>query len=188
MPPLSALSPLITSYGYFLLFPLAVVEGPIVTVIAALLASQGYLNVFFVYLTVVAADLAGDLLFYSLGRWNASLVRRHGHWIGLTEERLAKADVYHSKHRRKFLVFSKTVHGIGVAGLVTAGILKMPYWKYFRTCLWVSLVQCAVFTLIGYFLGGAYATVHTYLNVLAAFGVVAAVLVAAGVFIYKKSQ
>jgi membrane protein DedA with SNARE-associated domain len=46
--------------GLLLLFPLAVVEGPIVTVIAAYLASLGYLNIFAVFAVVVAADLVGD--------------------------------------------------------------------------------------------------------------------------------
>ncbi len=59
---------LVATYGIVILAPLAVVEGPIVTVIAAYLVSQGILELWAVLVCVILADLLGDSLFYWLGR------------------------------------------------------------------------------------------------------------------------
>ena len=53
---------LVTAYGLIVLTPLAIVEGPIVTIIAASLAGQGLLSLKAVFVCVVLADLVGDSL------------------------------------------------------------------------------------------------------------------------------
>ena len=53
---------LLNAYGIAILAPLAIIEGPIVTVIAAWLASLGLLNLWEVLICVILADLVGDSL------------------------------------------------------------------------------------------------------------------------------
>lgn len=57
MPSLDAALQLIQAHGVWILLPLSVLEGPIVTVIAAYLAQHGYMNVLAVYLVCVLGDL-----------------------------------------------------------------------------------------------------------------------------------
>jgi membrane protein DedA with SNARE-associated domain len=52
---------LLEQYGYVFLFLIAVGEGPIITIVGAFLASQGYFNVFAVYAVIASGDLTGDL-------------------------------------------------------------------------------------------------------------------------------
>ena len=59
-------------YGYAALLPLAIIEGPAVTVFAAFLAAQGVFDVVVVYAIVVLGDLVGDVLHYAVGRWAAA--------------------------------------------------------------------------------------------------------------------
>ena len=59
-------------YGYAALLPLAIIEGPAVTVFAAFLAAQGVFDVVGVYAIVVLGDLVGDVLHYAVGRWAAA--------------------------------------------------------------------------------------------------------------------
>ena len=47
-------------YKYFILFPVMVIEGPIITIIAGFLSSLELLNPFLVYVVVVIADLTGS--------------------------------------------------------------------------------------------------------------------------------
>ena len=164
MPSLPTIITLLSHYGYILLFPIAIIEGPIVTVIAAFLASQGYMNLLGIYAVVIAADIAGDFLFYALGRWNMPFIKKHGHYLGVTEQKIKKAEEYYLKHHHKSIIISKTIHGLGVVGLVAAGALKVPYPRFFRIALAVSLVQSAIFVLIGFFLGHAYSTIGKYLG------------------------
>ena len=66
---LETVTALIAKNGLAIVAPIAVLEGPIVTVIAAWLASRGLLDVWSVSVVVILADLFGDVLFYALGRW-----------------------------------------------------------------------------------------------------------------------
>ena len=51
-----------------------------------------------------------------------------------------------------------------VAGLLTAGMLKIPYVRYIRTCFLIALVQSAILLVVGIFLGHAYIQLGNYLN------------------------
>ena len=51
-------------YGYFAILPLMIIEGPIVTIIAAILASLGAFSWPIVLLFSIAGDMIGDVLLY----------------------------------------------------------------------------------------------------------------------------
>ena len=77
------------THGLALLFPLAILEGPIVTVIAAYVARLGYLNIVAVYVVVVVADLVGDVVSSMIGRASHGAVPVLGPQAGLNEKRRA---------------------------------------------------------------------------------------------------
>jgi membrane protein DedA with SNARE-associated domain len=52
-------------YKYFVLFPIMVVEGPIITIIAGFLVSLGHLNGLAAYAVLVAGDVTGDSIYSS---------------------------------------------------------------------------------------------------------------------------
>jgi len=175
---------LLLLYKYIILFPLAIVEGPIVTIIAGLLVTLGVLNVFFVYPILVVGDVIGDTSGYILGRWCAPLINRYGAKIGLTETKLNQVKNYFHDHRKKALFLSKVLHGIGFMGLIVAGILKIPYRKFFLTCFITSILQSLLLLIVGVLFGQAYVLIATYLNyyVAAAFIVVSFI----GIFIFIR--
>ena len=124
---LTTIFALLTHYGYFLLFPVAVVEGPIVSVIAGFLASLGYLNLYLVYLVVVAGDLVGDALCYAIGRWGQKkILKRWGHYIGLGPERLENMRAHFRVHTGKTIFFGKWSHSVSFAFLMAAGAAEVP--------------------------------------------------------------
>jgi membrane protein DedA with SNARE-associated domain len=155
---------LLMLYKYALLFPLSIIEGPIVTVIGGFLASLHAMNLLVVYCIVLAGDFVGDTSVYVFGRWGGNIFKKHGFRIGVTHERLEVAKVYFANHHNKALIASKLFHGIGVSGLVAAGILKIPYMRFARTCLLISILQSAAFLIIGIFFGRAYEQISLYVN------------------------
>jgi membrane protein DedA with SNARE-associated domain len=60
---------LLTDTYYFVLFPLMIIEGPAVMIIAGFLVSLGYYELRDVFVTAVIAALIGDFLHYAAGRW-----------------------------------------------------------------------------------------------------------------------
>lgn len=179
---------LLLTYKYLILFPLSIVEGPIITVIAGVFVSMHNMNWFYVYGIVVLGDLIGDALVYMFGRFGGGLLKRHGSKFGISQDSLEKAKIYFDKHHHKAVVTSKLVHGIGVSGLAAAGLLKIPYLRFMRTCLMISLAQCAVFLVIGIVFGHAYQQIKQYLDYFAAIISSIVLIVGGGVvfFVVRK--
>lgn len=160
---------LLEQYKYIIFFPIAVIEGPIVTIIAGFLVSLKIFNIFLSYIIVLAGDAVGDTILYILGRWGgAALIRRVGPYLGATPTRMEKVKEQFDLRGRRAITFSKLFHGIGMAGLITAGSLKVPYRKYISTCFLVTIFQAAAFMAVGIFFGSAYIKLGQYLDYFAA--------------------
>src|SRR5512143_1114130 len=136
---------LLEQFKYHLLVPAAVVEGPFITIIAAFLSTLGIFNVYIVYAISVIADIIGDILLYAIGRFGAPLLHtRLGRWLGATEARLASAEAYYRKHRRRALVASKLIHGIGGTGLIAAGALRIRFSDFMWVIVPTVFIQSAI--------------------------------------------
>ena len=180
IPTLQQTVALLLTYKYVLLFPLSIIEGPIVTVIGGFLASLHLMNWIIIYLIVIVGDVLGDGLMYSFGRFGGETLKKHGFRVGVTHERLEFAKKYFDEHHHKAIITSKLVHGIGVSGLVAAGVSKIPYLRFMRTCLLISLLQSAFFLIVGIFFGHAYKQIGDYLDYFAA---TVSLLVLASIFL-----
>ncbi len=181
---------LLETYKYFILFPLAILEGPILTVVAGFLVSLGLMNAFIVLPVVVVGDTVGDMLHYALGRFGSRFLYAHGHWIGITEEKITSAKTYFEEHHLKSVASSKLVHGIGFVGLIAAGSLKIPYRRFALTALAISFVQGSVLLVVGVFFGYAYAQIEHYFSygALVLSGVAVAVVLCVGIIKYRKKS
>lgn len=156
---------LLASYGYLVLFPIMVVEGPIITIIAGFLASLGYMNFTLVYIVVVVGDLTGDALYYAVGRFGRmSFIDRWGHWIGITSQRVEKIERHFADHAGKTLILGKLSHAIGGIILVAAGVARIRFWRYLWFNFLATLPKSMLLLLIGYYFGQAYAMINKYLD------------------------
>ena len=69
---------LLNEYKYMILFPLAIVEGPILAVIAGFLCMRGILNIWLVLPVIVLADMVSDSACFFLGRKGISAqIKKH---------------------------------------------------------------------------------------------------------------
>ena len=178
---------LLTKYGYFILFPLAVVEGPIVTVIGAFLASLGYLNIFIVYGVVIIGDLVGDVIFYAVGRWGGrKFLEKWGRYFGVSPDHILNLEKHFEKYSGKTILFGKWTQSVGFAILIVAGMAKMPFKKFMQFNFVGSLPKSLVLLLIGYYFGQAYQQIDKYFGyaTLSMFFVI--ILVVAIYFFVKK--
>lgn len=182
---------LLQTYGYLILFPLAVIEGPIITAIAGFLVSLGVFNPLIVYLIVVIGDILGDAFWYSVGRFGADW--RLTGWVKrffkIDSADIETARQMFETHRYKMMSLSKFAWGVGSAGLVAAGLSKVPYLTFATTCLVVSMAQAAFFLGAGVLLGSAYAQIAPYLDIVAAVALALFVLgIAASVWFLVKRR
>jgi membrane protein DedA with SNARE-associated domain len=179
----------LTQYRYLAIFPLAVIEGPILTIICGFFASLGHLNLWLAYVIIVAGDVTGDALHYLFGYVAGErLVTRWGKRFGLSDERIIKIEKLFAEKGIRVLFFGKLTHGIGGAFLVTAGIVKMPFKKF----LWVNTIGTAVKSLIlliiGYYFGQAFTTIDSYLQKTAILFVgIALIVVVVHILYFRKN-
>lgn len=167
------------------MFPLAIVEGPVIAVVGGFLVVMGVINPLYLYIILVIGDMIGDSTYYAMGRLSKNIWSgRIGRFFGVTEEKLFKAKEYFNLHRKKALVLSKIIHGIGVAGLFAAGNLKINYFRFVYTCLAVTLVQSAILLIVGIFFGGAYQQIGMYLDYFATTTIIIAAVI--GLFFVLK--
>jgi membrane-associated protein len=168
---------LLTQYRYIILFPLAIVEGPIITVIAGFLCTLGFLNPLFVFPIIISGDVIGDSLYYGLGRiGNAKFVQNIGKRVGINSDKINSARAFFNSNPTRTISLSKIILGIGVAGLFLAGQAKVPYKKFLSICTLTSAAQCAIYLSIGLLFGNAYLKIDKYLNYFASVTIVAALL------------
>jgi membrane protein DedA with SNARE-associated domain len=181
---LAHLSELLLQYRYIILFPLAIVEGPLITVIAGFSASLGYLNLWLSYIVIVAGDLVADLLHYAAGRWGReTFIKKYGKYIGIHAERVEGLEKHFGRHGGKTLLIGKASHGVGGMFLVAAGLARMPFWRFFWFNALGTFIKSLVLLGIGYYFGRALGKINSLFDFLALLSV-SAFLTAVFIYIY----
>ncbi len=147
------------AHGYFLMFIVMLIEGPTITSAGAFAAKLGYFNIYFVFLLSVLGNLLPDILFYVIGYWGrGGLVDRFGHYFKLDKNKIKHLEILMEYHAGKTLFAAKMLPFMAVPGLMTAGLVKMPFKKYAAISTVIILPTSLMFLLIGYYAGAAYNT------------------------------
>lgn len=189
MAPLEQLILWLSAYRYFALFPLAVAEGPIITVIAGFFVSTGHLNLWLAYIVIVAGDLAGDALHYAFGRFGGrKFIDKWGRYIGINRNELETVEEQFVKRGDKLLFTGKMMQGIGGIFLIAAGIIKMPFGKFIFSNMLATLVKSFLLLLLGYYFGHALSTINTYLERAALISIGAAIAAFLIYFFYFRKN
>ncbi len=188
MPTLTQVLLLLEHYKYILIFPITVIEGPIITVITGLLVSLGYLNGFLAYVILVLGDLTGDLFYYALGRYgrHAAWIKKWGKYIGYSEKSEAFLENHFKKHPIKTFMLGKVAHGVGTTVLIAAGIARVSIPEFLWYNLLGTLPKTLILVLIGYYVGNSYEQIDKYLGSVAVFTTVGAVVLVVGYVLMTK--
>lgn len=135
---LATAHPYIVQYGYGALFGVLFAEsfglplpGETFLVAASFLAVQGQLNIWLVGLTAWAAAVLGDNVGYVIGRFGGRrLVVRHGARVGISAERLNKAERFFAHYGPEVVIVARFFPVLRQFNGITAGSTGMG-WKRF---------------------------------------------------------
>jgi len=176
-------------YGYWVMLPLMIIEGPIVTVIAAMLASLGAFNVLLVLLFSILGDVIGDVALYALGyRFGMGFVRRVGKYLGITEKLVLRMQEYFKEYGGKTIFAVKSTTGLCWATFTAAGIAKMDFRNFLKNSVYGGIIWSGFLVAMGYFYGYLWRDIKQYIEWIGwiIFAVVAVSM--AGITIYKNRQ
>ena len=150
---------LLTKYGYFILFPLAVIEGPVVSLLVGFLMYLGYFQFFPALAVLVLGDVVPDVFYYYIGRFGngKKLIEKYGTHLNLIEK-------LWQEHGKKTMFFSKIAYGLSTPLLISAGLVKMPLRRFVSYTIPISITLYTVIIIIGYYLGSSYQLAAKYIN------------------------
>jgi membrane protein DedA with SNARE-associated domain len=144
----------LSQYGYWIMLPLMIIEGPVATLIAAVLASLGAFNVWVVLVFSIAGDIVGDIFLYGLGyRYGLPLTRGIVKYFGITEKLVLSMEKYFQSHGGKTIFLVKSTTGLCWATFTAAGIVRMDFKKFVKFSLLGGLVWSSFLVAMGYFYG-----------------------------------
>ena len=146
----SPLADFLIAHGGLLLLPLAVIEGPIVSVIAGFLSARGYLDWYWALSLLVCGDLIGDVIYYWIGRSGRAPLAGLGRRFMRAEP---SAELTHGLRRNasRMLLIGKWTHSIGALVLMGAGMIRLNLAKFMLVNLAATLPKSGVLFGLGYF-------------------------------------
>lgn len=105
--------------------------------------------------------LVGALVGWALGRFGGRpLLERHGRWLHLTPENLARAEAWFDRHGRAAVFLGRLTPVVRSFISIPAGALESPLGPYTVLTLAGSAVWCFAFAGAGWALGSQYDKVH----------------------------
>lgn len=141
-------------YKYQAIFPIAFLEGPIITVISGVLVSRGRLELVPALLTVFLGDLLSDFVFYLIGRGGRRVIE-YFKFIHISEMQLLRLEMNFKEHPWKTMIISKVAYGLGMVFMVASGASRMAYQQFIEYVASLNLIRSAVLLALGYYFGKA---------------------------------
>jgi len=156
---------LLYRYSYYILYPLVVIEGPVITIIAGFLASTKFLHPFTAYLVIVAGNITGDILYYYAGKfWFKKAYRRISGFFKISEGKLKRLELQLKKNSGKVIFFGKLSHFLSGLILVSSGVVGVPFGEYLFYCVIAELPKSLILFEVGFIFGSAITNFGKYVN------------------------
>lgn len=143
--------------NYIFILILLIIEGPIVTYVAAFAASLGLLNVYILFALSVLGNILGDLLVYSIGRFGKkAILNKYFKKKRLKHPIIKKIEHNMKTHTGKTLLFVKTVPPFPIPGIMMSGLSEVPIKKFLLYSIPISIGVSLLFLIAGFYTGEAY--------------------------------
>ena len=137
------LNTFLIAHGSALILPLAVIEGPIVTIVTGFLTAQGYFDGYWVLPLLICGDVIGDIGYYWVGCAGIAPLGVVGRWLGVRGA-LAPG-LQHDLARRATWML-----------LIGSGLLRLPLRRFILVNLLASIPKSAVLFGAGFYFGDHY--------------------------------
>ena len=142
---MAALQAALAEHGAWVLFLLAVIEGPVVVLGATALGQIGAMDIRFVWFVAVVADLVGDSALYFLGRHLPDCLPRSLRPSGVR----GRAESVFRTSGARILLVAKLTHFAGLPTLIAAGFARMPLARFLFWNLVGTLPKVTAIVLAG---------------------------------------
>ncbi|MCY3709048.1 MAG: DedA family protein [Caldilineaceae bacterium] len=138
-------------WSYPLLTVLVILEGRIVTLLAAVAASLGYMRLPLVMVCAIVGGIVADGLWYLIGyKYGNGPILRFGRWLGLRRHHLEQLQSEMRESGPRLLFAAKAFSVLVIPVLVAAGMARVPFRRWFPIVLLGELIWVPALAVIGY--------------------------------------
>lgn len=146
------LEEIVTHYGYIGILVGAFLEGETILVIAGFLAHRGYLELPFVIAAAFAGTVAGDQLYFHIGRRKGKeFIDKKPGWKAKTDRVFRLLDKYDTL----FILGFRFLYGIRTVAPFVLGASGISPVRYLALNLCGALIWAIVIGMLGYYFGHA---------------------------------
>jgi len=138
-------------WKYLILAFLVAVEGPAATLLGAAAAGIGVMQVKFVFLFASMGNLTADTIWYSLGyAGKQAWLLRVGRWLGIRNREFQRLRSKMHHYAPRILLVAKITSGLVIPSLVAAGLVRVPWKKWFPPVAIGELIWTGSLVFIGF--------------------------------------
>jgi len=150
--------------GYGIMFIIMLIEGPIITYIAAFAASLGIFNIFYVFILSFFGNQIGDVVFFLIGRVSKdATVERYVH-KSFNEGRMSRLRMYLEKNPGKTIAVIKLTPFLPIPGLILTGASNIKFKKFLVYSALVNIIYSVFMVVLGFYSGIAFLTIAKYVK------------------------
>lgn len=141
-------------YKYQAIFPIAVAEGPIITIISGFLVSRGILSLFPTLFIVYFADVISDSVYYLAGRGGRHMIK-YLKFLRVSQKQLERLENQFASSPWKTMMLGKVSYGLGAIFMVASGASHISYRKFLEYVMSLNFVRSSILLAIGFYFGKA---------------------------------
>ncbi|MGA2130311.1 MAG: VTT domain-containing protein [Candidatus Pacearchaeota archaeon] len=150
--------------GYLIMIVLMIIEGPIVTYVAAFAASLGIFNIYYVFIISFLGNMASDLIVFYIGRIGKWYVidKYVSHW--LKQKRIKKIKKYLHENPGKTIAAVKLTPPLPVPGIMLIGASELPLKTFVKYSAIITLFYSLSMTILGFYSGIYFSAMLKYVK------------------------
>lgn len=134
------------------IFPVAVIEGPIISIISGFLVLRHRLSFIPTFAILFFADFLSDSVFFLVGQKGLSFARKIK-ILHITDERVAKIERQYVESPWKTMIVAKVSYGLGTVFMFASGASGMSYKNFLKYMSPLNALRSLTLMGIGYYFG-----------------------------------
>ena len=171
-------------YKYQAIFPVAVLEGPIITIISGFLISRGQLSFFPALFIVFLGDVVSDSVYYFVGRGGRHMIQ-YLKFLHISREQLLRLENHFATRPWKTMLLAKVSYGLGTVFMIASGASRMSFKKFLEYILGLNFVRSSILIAVGFYFGNV--SLHLGPTYLQYYVIAVIILIPLGYLVYNEN-
>lgn len=139
-------------WSYLILALLVLIEGPIAILLASAASSAGLMRPVLVFFSAAIGNLTADTLWWLLGyAGKTEWIQHWGRRLGIRESLVEHLKHNMIKHATRVLFLAKITVSFSIPALIAAGLLRIPWKRWFPYFIIAETLWTGSLVLIGYY-------------------------------------